>query len=209
MTASVMPMYTAHGWQLSDSISQDYVNTCVSAILSSQNLSGDLRTGTTVPLSGPPLRTGTVVAMRADTYHNLCVQGSVPPGQQMSRDQAAGMSNGRAGRETPQRSMRQHSELPFHSSGRTNPNPERRSQPQTPHPIPDRSRPDSRPKQKASADPQAASGSTSEARGLDKQHSLGHNVSRYGSSTSDARLEQRSSSRQHSRQKSRPSPARP
>jgi len=131
----------------------------------------------------------------------------VPPGQQMSRDQAAGISNGRAGRETPQRLMRQHSELPFHSSGRTNPNPnpERRLQPQTPHPIPERSRPDSRPKQKASADPQAASGSTSEARGLDKQHSSGQSVSRYGSSTSDARLEQRSSSRQHSRQKSRPS----
>ncbi len=114
----------------------------------------------------------------------------------MSRDQAAGISNGRAGRETPQRLKRQHSELPFHSSGRANPNTER-------------SRPDSRPKQKALADPQAASGSASEARVLNIQHSSAQNVSRYGSSTSDARLQQRSSSRQHSRQKSRPSPARP
>ncbi|KAL0027303.1 hypothetical protein WJX77_011498 [Trebouxia sp. C0004] len=123
-------------------------------------------------------------------------QGSVPPGQQMSRDQAAGISNGRAGRETPQRLMRQHSELPFHSSGRTNPNP-------------NPSRPDSRLKQTASADPQAASGSASESRGLDKQHRCAQNVSRYGSSTPDARPEQGSSSRQHSRQKSRPSSARP
>ncbi len=112
----------------------------------------------------------------------------------MSRDQAAGISNGRAGRETPQRLNRQHSELPFHSSGRTNPNSNM-----------ERSRTDSRPKQKASADPQAASSSASETRGLDKQHSSGQNVSRYGSSTSDARPEQRSSSKQHSRQKSRPS----
>ncbi|KAL0030014.1 hypothetical protein WJX79_001051 [Trebouxia sp. C0005] len=134
-------------------------------------------------------------------------QGSVPSGQQMSREQAAGISNGRAGRETQQQLMRQHSELPFHSSGRTNPNPERR--PQTPNPISDRSRSDSRSKQKASADPQAASGGASEARGLDKHHSSGQSVSRYGSSTSNARLEQRSSSRQHSRQKSRPSSARP
>lgn len=127
------------------------------------------------------------------------MQGSVPAGQQMTRDQSAGVSNGRLRRETSQQLRRQHSELPFHSSGRGNNN----------NMSTERPRPDSRPRQALdSADPRGASGHVSGAKPLDRQHSSALNMARHGSS-GDARLEQRSSSRQHSRQKARPPPSKP
>ena len=132
------------------------------------------------------------------------LQGSAPAGQQMSREQGAGVSTGRGGaRDTPQRPKRPHSQLPFHSSGRVN---STRST--------DRVRAESRPKQTGdSAESRGASGSASGSRALERQPSSA--LQRQSSSAkihgqnngTDARAEQRPSSRLHSRQKLRPASA--
>ena len=108
----------------------------------------------------------------------------------------------------PHRPRRQHSELPFHASGRANPNT-------ATHLIDRADRADSRSRQGLQpADGRAGAG-RSRPRTADRQHTPANNEPerqpsivrfeglRQGSSN-EARQEHRSSSRQHSRQKSRP-----
>lgn len=105
------------------------------------------------------------------------------------------------------RLRRQHSELPFHAPGRANPNP-----------LADRVATDSRPRQGSQPADVRAGASRSRPRTADRQHTPATTIDRQAErqpstvrfeglpqgSSHEARLEHRPSSRQHSRQKSRP-----
>ena len=131
-------------------------------------------------------------------HNSVCMQGSGPASQHMTREQSAGVSGGRGVRDAPQRLQRQHSELPFHSTGRTNPNTST-----------ERARADSRSRQAQSSSDAfgsvIATARPESAARAERQNS-GVRFVEPGSGNS-TKLDHASRSSQHSRQKSRPSPA--
>ena len=134
----------------------------------------------------------------------VCSQTSVQGGQHSARDQVAGASNGRGHRDGPQRLQRQqsqHSELPFHSTGRMNSSTSAQ-----------RAHSNSRSRQ-AQPSSDAFGSVIATARLVDRRTETAVRPDRQNSgvrflepgSSHDTRIESASNSRQHSRQKPRPS----